>query len=149
MENESDSGNESVLTPALFFQMTVLLVILSAASGADLLFRGLRRHPVPTQAPVWSIPGGVAERGEQAIDRYGCAACHTFPDRQPAEGRAGPGLEDFRNRVFIAGVLPNTPEHLMQWIQNPREIDPDTAMPDLDVTDADARDIAAYLYADH
>jgi cytochrome c2 len=149
MENERDLDERPVLTPSLFFQLTALFVLLSVVSAADLVFRGLRRHPLPTQAPLWSIPGGIAERGEEAIHRYGCTACHTFPGLQPAEGRAGPGLEEFRSRVFIAGRLPNTPEQLMKWIQDPREIDPETAMPDLDVTDADARHIAAYLYADH
>jgi cytochrome c2 len=149
MQSERDVNEPSILTPSLFFQLTALFVLLSVVSAADLVFRGLRRHPIPTQAPAWSVPGGDAERGEEAVRRYGCSACHTFPDIRQAEGRVGPRLEDFRNRVFIAGLLPNTPEHLIQWIQDPRQIDADTAMPDLDVSDADARDIAAYLYADH
>jgi cytochrome c len=34
---------------------------------------------------------------------------------------------------------------LIQWIQNPQAIDPENAMPDVGVTEEDARHIAAYL----
>jgi cytochrome c1 len=47
----------------------------------------------------------------------------------------------------VGGVLPNTPENLMKWIQNAPAVDPLTAMPNVGVTQMDARDIAAYLYA--
>jgi cytochrome c1 len=33
----------------------------------------------------------------------------------------------------------------MAWIQHPQRIDPNTAMPDMDVSERDARDISAYL----
>jgi cytochrome c1 len=33
----------------------------------------------------------------------------------------------------------------MRWIRNPSEVDPQTAMPLLGVSEADARDISAYL----
>jgi cytochrome c1 len=35
---------------------------------------------------------------------------------------------------------------MMKWIQRPQEVDPKNAMPNMGVTDQDARDIAAYLY---
>jgi cytochrome c1 len=35
---------------------------------------------------------------------------------------------------------------LIRWIQDPPSIDPKTAMPNVRVTEADARDIAAFLY---
>jgi len=43
-------------------------------------------------------------------------------------------------------AIPNTPANLMHWIRHPRQVSPDTAMPDTGVTEADARHIAAYLY---
>ena len=49
-------------------------------------------------------------------------------------------------RMYIAGVLPNTPENMLRWLQNPPAVDPLTAMPNLGVTEADARDMAGYLY---
>jgi cytochrome c1 len=46
----------------------------------------------------------------------------------------------------VAGKLPNTPDQLVRWIQQPQAVEPGTAMPDLGVSLAEARDIAAYLY---
>ena len=43
----------------------------------------------------------------------------------------------------------DTPANMVRWIQHPREIEHGTAMPDMGVTDSDARDIAAYLYTLH
>jgi len=50
-------------------------------------------------------------------------------------------------RAWVAGVLPNEPAALVRWIVDPRAVDPRTAMPDLGVSEAEARDMAAYLYA--
>jgi cytochrome c1 len=49
----------------------------------------------------------------------------------------------------LAGVLTNTPEHMIEWLRNPQWISPLSAMPDLGVTERDARDIAAYLSTLH
>jgi cytochrome c1 len=46
----------------------------------------------------------------------------------------------------VAGEVPNTPRFMVRWIENPQAIEPGTAMPNLGVSDAQARDIAAYLY---
>jgi zinc transporter ZupT len=48
-------------------------------------------------------------------------------------------------RGFIAGVLPNTPQNMVRWLRHPQAVSPKSAMPDLGVTEPDARDIAAYL----
>jgi cytochrome c1 len=45
-----------------------------------------------------------------------------------------------------AGVLTNTPQHMVSWIMDPPAIDSATAMPNAGVTEQDARDITAYLY---
>jgi cytochrome c1 len=49
------------------------------------------------------------------------------------------------SRGFIAGVLPNSPENMVRWLRQPQSVDPRSAMPDLGVSERDARDIAAYL----
>ena len=59
--------------------------------------------------------------------------------------QVGPPLAGLAARRLIAGRLPNTPENMVRWLRQPRAVDPLTAMPDLEVTEADARDIAAYL----
>jgi cytochrome c len=93
-----------------------------------------------------AMTGGNARRGVEAINRHGCATCHTIPGVPGATALVGPNLQQVASRMYLAGVLPNTPDNMMRWIQHPRDVDPLTAMPDLGVNDADARDIASYLY---
>jgi cytochrome c2 len=90
--------------------------------------------------------GGDARRGALLIRHYGCNACHTIPGIAGADGKVGPPLAGVADRMFIGGVLTNTPSNLMRWIENPQAVDPRTAMPNLGVPAAEARDIAAYLY---
>lgn len=88
----------------------------------------------------------TVEAGRQLIASYGCGSCHSIPGVPGADARAAPPLDHFYARSYIAGILPNTEENLIQWIQNPQKIVPGNAMPDLGVTKEQARDIAAYLY---
>lgn len=90
--------------------------------------------------------GGDARRGAAAISRYGCGACHIIPGISGAQGLAGPPLSGIASRIYIAGVLQNTPENMMRWIENPPAVDEHTVMPNLGVTQKDAADIAGYLY---
>ena len=85
------------------------------------------------------------ERGQKAIDHYGCGACHTIPGIPGARGQVGPPLTSFGKRSIVAGRLSNTEDNLSRWIQQPQAIAPGSAMPNLNVSTADARDIAAYL----
>jgi cytochrome c1 len=48
--------------------------------------------------------------------------------------------------VSIAGRLPNTAANLIRWVQHPQQIAPGALMPEMNVTEQDARDLAAYLY---
>jgi cytochrome c1 len=54
-------------------------------------------------------------------------------------------LDHFSRRSFIAGELANTEANLVRWIIDPQAVEPGTAMPNLHVTDADARNIASYI----
>ena len=114
-----------------------LLLVGSALLG------GCREEGV---VPRQRVAGGDPSRGERSIVAYGCGSCHVIPGVPQAEGRVGPPLTDLADRAFIAGQLPNEPDALVRWIRQPQEIRPGSAMPDLGVTDGDARDIAAYLY---
>jgi cytochrome c2 len=92
------------------------------------------------------MTGGDPGRGAVAIRKYGCGSCHTIPGIPGARARVGPPLTSIAARIYLAGELPNTPDNMRQWIRHPREVEPRTAMPDTGVTEADSRDIAAYLY---
>lgn len=89
---------------------------------------------------------GDPDRGVHLIGRYGCAACHTIPGIRSADAAVGPPLTRVASRMYLAGQIQNTPANMVRWIQHPRGIEHGPAMPEMGVTDTDARDIAAYLY---
>lgn len=94
-----------------------------------------------------SAVGGDPVRGARLVVRYGCAACHDIPGVRPRGAQVGPSLEGLATRPFLAGQVRNRPDRLIAWITDPKAIEPGTAMPDLGVSEAEARDIATYLYA--
>ena len=93
------------------------------------------------------VTGGDARRGATAIHKYGCGACHTIGGIEAARGLVGPPLTNLKNRMYVAGILPNKPENLIQWIRTPKDLNPKTAMPQLGVSAQEATDIAAYIYS--
>ena len=99
----------------------------------------------PSEPPP-QVPDGNPDRGVELIEQYGCGACHVIPGVRGADGKVGPPLTDFGERQIIAGEVANNPDNLIRWIMDPPSIEPGTAMPNLQVTEAQARHIAAYLY---
>lgn len=100
-------------------------------------------------APFRAVDGGDPARGVRALGKYGCGSCHVIPGADGARGTVGPPLTAFGRRTYVAGLLPNTQANLVHWIRQPQAVSPGNAMPNLGVTDRDARDIAAYLYTLH
>jgi cytochrome c2 len=93
-------------------------------------------------------PGTDAEaaQGRLLLQQFGCGGCHRIPGVAAAEGDVGPPLAGIARRVYLGGVLPNTPDNMVRWIRAPQKIDPLTAMPDLHVTEPHARAMVAHLY---
>jgi cytochrome c len=89
--------------------------------------------------------GGSITRGRAAVMEFGCGSCHTIPGIRGADALVGPPLDRIASRTYIAGVLVNSPENLVRWIGNPPGVDPLTAMPNLHVSEPEARDIASFL----
>jgi cytochrome c2 len=100
------------------------------------------------QAEIFT-DGGNARAGVWAIRRYGCNSCHTISGIPGARGLVGPSLDGIADRSHLAGELSNTPANMMHWIQHPRQVEPHTMMPEMNVSEGDSRDIAAYLYTLH
>jgi cytochrome c2 len=94
------------------------------------------------------VAGGDPARGKALVagGQYGCTACHTVPGIQAPAGVVGPPLAGIARRAFIAGQLPNKPDVLVAFLQNPPSLVPETGMPDVRLGLQEARDIAAYLY---
>jgi cytochrome c len=97
------------------------------------------------QEAITAVPGDP-KAGRTALERYQCGACHTIPGIRGANANVGPPLSEYGQRVYIAGKFPKEPALLAKWIQDAPALAPQTAMPNVGVTEADARDIAAYLY---
>ena len=88
---------------------------------------------------------GDAKKGAALIADIGCGSCHTIPGVGGAAGLVGPPLAQLGKRGYIAGMLRTTPENMVLWLRNPQAVVPGNAMPNMRLSDADARDNAAYL----
>ena len=95
--------------------------------------------------PPAEVPEGDPARGAALINELGCGSCHSVPGVRNANGLVGPPLTHFGGRAYIAGELINNGPNLQRWIRDPQSVEPGTAMPNLGVSEIDARDIAAYL----
>lgn len=124
----------TVFPPPQLLLVLPLTLLLAACTGGKV-----------TRAYTVAVDGNP-RHGKQLIESFGCGSCHTIPGIRTARGVVGPPLFFFSRRTMIAGELPNTPQNLIEWIMNAPSVEPKTAMPNLGISDAQAHDIAAYLY---
>jgi cbb3-type cytochrome oxidase cytochrome c subunit len=90
-------------------------------------------------------PGnGDAERGRAIVGGdfggKGCLACHNvdeFKNATVGDLRHGPDLSGVGSKL--------SPDWLYTWIRDPKRLWPDTNMPNLRLTDAEAADVVAFL----
>jgi len=122
--------------------MKIVVIVALGAAMTGVLSDYIRAQMEPTT----QVPGGDVNRAKQEMQMYGCGSCHEIPGVPAAHGAVGPPLSGMGKRAYVAGKLPNEPDNLIYWIQHPQSVWPGNAMPNLGVTDQDARDIAAYLY---
>jgi len=125
----------------------ILLLSAMAVIAAPISIAVLHEQDVrAARINAEGMTGGRSDRGEAAFHRLGCGGCHEAAIGSGANGRVAPSLAGIASRAEIAGKLPNTPEHMVRWIRHPQAIIPGNGMPDQGIGDADARDLAAYLY---
>lgn len=110
-------------------------------------------EPLPRLTPAPNLQGDPG-RGrtlflESSIAQpSGCGTCHTIRGVPGASGIVGPNLTNVSLRPTIAGdTIPNTPENMTRWILDPPATKPGALMPKLSITDAQARDLTAFLYS--
>jgi cytochrome c2 len=89
---------------------------------------------------------GDPDKGRAAVARYGCVACHAIPGTANQGSNVGPPLRKIARRAYLGGVVPNTPQDMVRWLRNPPQAAPRTAMPNLGISEQEAKDIASYLY---
>ena len=99
-----------------------------------------------TRTTAEQLTGGRVDAGRAAIGRYGCGSCHVIRGIDRANGQVGPSLDGIAVRAEIAGRLANAPDAMIHWLRFPQAVVPGNGMPDQGIGEADARDIAAYLY---
>jgi len=116
---------------------------VALAWGAARYWQGERQ----TRDVASAMTGGYPSRAPELIRRYGCAGCHTIPGIPGGDGQVGGPLKDLRQRVYVGGVVLNSPDNLRRWMVSPQTFSPRTAMPATGISEAEARDVAAYLYA--
>jgi cytochrome c2 len=87
--------------------------------------------------------GGSPERGEQLFELVGCIGCHVMGDDDRLRQGRGLGYDAAPELTRIGGKV--TADWLYDWIRDPKHYRPETRMPDLRLTDGEARDIVAYL----
>ncbi len=135
------------------WSLTAFLVRLPALGPADYAAATRREGEACEPSDAWrDAPPARApdpQRGRMALSQYACSACHTIPGVTGSAPQVGPPLDGLARRPHIAGYLRNTPDNMVRWLRAPQAVDPRTAMPDLGVTEADARDMAAYLATLH
>ena len=92
--------------------------------------------PLPSDEPPIA-------RGREVYLAQRCDSCHAINDRG---ARIGPDLTRFGSRRSIgAATLPNTPENLARWIEDPQEVKPGNLMPPFDLPPDDMAALVNYL----
>src|SRR6201995_3337412 len=119
---------------ALSFNMRLQSVALAAAVLSSAVANA-QTKPVP-------MPGSP-DKGRALILAKGCGGCHVIPGVEDADGLVGPPLTMMGRRIFIAGVLRNTPANLAAWVLDPQRFVPGNAMPSTGLTQAEAMEVAA------
>jgi len=119
-------------------QLTILLLLL--------LSIGLSGCSIASPQRMTLITGGDVATGRLLVKQHGCTTCHVIPGVRGPKAWAAPPLTAWAERQYISGSLPNTPENLIAWLSDPQAIAPESAMPNLDLTEQEILDIGAYLY---
>src|SRR5450631_3757015 len=90
----------------------------------------------------WNTLAGTPQlnQGRQLLARYGCVSCHVL---KTPEGRRLEAATDAPALTHIAEKT--TREWAFAWLKNPQAYAATATMPNFQLTDADARDITAFL----
>ncbi len=93
------------------------------------------------------MTGGNPELGRKRLAQHSCVSCHVIPGVPRGDGKSAQSLAHWHWRRTFLNSYKNTPENLQKWLETPSHRKPGTAMPDLNVSPQDSRDMAAYLFS--
>jgi cytochrome c oxidase subunit 2 len=117
--------------------MMILAAVLCACAPAG---SGVGSGEAPDATPGI----GDAARGKTLFTGKGCHGCHRVSG-EISGSSTGPDLKGLASRPTIAGAIPNDPENLWRFLQNPQRSKPGTAMPRMPLTAPEIDDLVAYL----
>lgn len=84
-------------------------------------------------------------KGREVFLSQSCVNCHRVRGTT-AEGTYAPDLTHLMGRATLAsGMVPNTPENLRKWIDDPQQVKPGCLMPAFGLSDQDHDQLIRYL----
>ena len=92
--------------------------------------------------------GGDAARGKQVFESVGCAGCHII-DANATRDQFFPTINRLHGPNLIRTGSKVDKGWLYAWVKNPKQYFPDTNMPNLRLTDAEAADVTEYIWSNH
>lgn len=120
--------------------------------------RDIAAYLVPSDAaprPAGDPPelaGADVGKGRQLLETKGCGSCHVMSGVAAVPSSAPPAMDpkEFERGHRLAPDLRVTRDRmtaamLTAWLKDPKAVKPDTPMPKIALTDAEVRDLAAYL----
>src|SRR3954454_5309850 len=93
---------------------------------------------------VDTAPKGDAAKGKEIFDSVGCRGCHVYEKGSTARRSEGSAERDYAPNLWNVADKAK-PEWIYSWVKNPKAMWPQTKMPDLRLTDAEAANVTAYL----
>jgi len=88
----------------------------------------------------------LVAQGQKLFLMKGCVGCHSLVAYNAPKGLLGPNLANVGARSYIAaGTLKNTDENLTHWIRFPQDVKHGVLMPNLGVTQDEAKALVAFL----
>ena len=105
-------------------------------------FRAWSDHQLST-APTPATP--ETQAGQRVFMTSACNMCHAISGTD-AQGTVGPDLSHFGSRRWLAaGALPNTPQNLRLWLENPQRVKPGNHMPIVQLEPRELDALVAYV----
>lgn len=91
-----------------------------------------------------SAPRGDPAKGKETFDSVGCRGCHVTEKDSTARRSEASEERDYAPNLWNVADKAR-PEWVYSWVKNPKALWPETKMPDLRLTDAEAANVTAYL----
>jgi cytochrome c oxidase subunit 2 len=115
-----------------------MLVIAETPSAFD-AWLAQQRQPAPP--PV----SDEARHGLAVVESGPCAMCHAI--RGTAAGATmGPDLTHVASRLTLAAaMMPNSPDRLRAWLEDPQKLKPGSKMPDPELSPDELDAVLAYM----